>query len=44
MPAFSTIVTMSDDFRSQQGEDADFDWEDWIIEPTSEPTMGSEVG
>jgi hypothetical protein len=41
---FSTLVTMSDNFRSQQGEDADFDWEDWIIEPTSEPTMGSEVG
>jgi hypothetical protein len=41
---FSTLVTMSDNLWSQQGEDADFDWEDWIIEPTSEPTMGSEVG
>jgi hypothetical protein len=28
----------------QHGEGPDFDWEDWIIEPTSEPTMGSEVG
>jgi hypothetical protein len=35
---------MSDNFWSQQGEDADFDWGDWIIEPTFEPTMGSEVG
>ena len=40
----STTVTMSDNFWSQQGEDADFDWGDWITEPTSEPTMGSEVG
>lgn len=35
---------MSDYVWSHQGEDTDFDWEDWIIEPTSEPTMGSEVG